>query len=60
MKELNLKFWLLAAWFAGSLVLITSCTDFRLLLAALVNLYFCVSNLKTHEKDFEEILDKML
>lgn len=59
MKELNLKFWILAGWLSISLVMVTSFTDFRLLLAALVNLYICVSAVKSHEKDFEKFFKKM-
>lgn len=62
MKRFTLKFWLLAVWFGGSVVFLSAAAeslDISILLAAVVNLAFCSSAIKTNKEEFDKALENI-
>lgn len=63
MKDLDFRFWLLAVWFAGSVIFLSAAAetpDVSLTLAAVVNLIFCASTIKAHKEVFDDAVENML
>ena len=62
MKDLDIRFWLLAAWAGGSVVFLLAASenpDVSLMLAAVVNLILCTSTIKAHKEVFDDAIEKM-
>jgi len=62
MKDLDFRFWLLAVWFAGSVIFLMVASenpDVSLMLAAVVNLILCASTIKAHKEVFDDAAEKM-
>lgn len=62
MKRFTLKFWLLAVWFGFSVVFLSVAAenlDVSILLAAVVNLAFCSSAIKSNKQEFDKTLENI-
>lgn len=62
MKRFTLKFWLLAVWFGFSVVFMSVAAenlDVSILLAAVVNLAFCASTIKSNKQEFDKALENI-
>lgn len=62
MKRFTLKFWLLAVWFGFSVVFMSVAAenlDVSILLAAVVNLAFCSSAIKSNKQVFDKALENI-